>query len=134
MRLAFFIPFIVYLSDAVGTQTETIYVRNSGKKQTHFHQYVVKETILGLFFGALFGALTTAFTYLWFQELRLALTIGAAMAVSVAVAPLVALIIARVFQLNHRDPAAGAGPFTTILQDVISILIYFAVASTILFT
>lgn len=28
IRLSFFIPVIVYMSDAVGTQTETIYVRH----------------------------------------------------------------------------------------------------------
>ena len=27
VKLAFFIPLIVYMSDAVGTQTETIYIR-----------------------------------------------------------------------------------------------------------
>src|SRR3989344_3470247 len=32
LRLAFFLPIIVYMSDAVGTQTETIYVRHLAKK------------------------------------------------------------------------------------------------------
>lgn len=135
VRLAFFIPFIVYLSDAVGTQTETIYVRNSGKKRDpHFHQYLLKETLLGCSFGVLFGILTTLFTYVWLRDALLSVTVGTAMGVSIAVAPLVALLIARTFQLRHHDPAAGAGPFTTILQDVASILIYFAIASAVLFS
>ena len=33
---------------------------------------------------------------------------------------------------RHGDPALGAGPFTTVIQDTISLLIYFAVASIIL--
>ena len=37
VRLAFFIPVIVYLSDAVGTQTETIYIRALAyKKKINF--------------------------------------------------------------------------------------------------
>lgn len=137
VELAFFLPFIVYLSDAVGTQTEVIYVRNvktgiSAIKK--FHRYLVKESALGLIFGILFGALTFGLAHLWLQEVALSLTIGLSMGVSVALSPLVALIIARIFQIEHQDPAAGAGPFKTILQDVVSILIYFSIASIILFS
>jgi len=42
VRLAFFIPIIVYLSDAVGTQTETIYVRALSEKKINFVKYIFK--------------------------------------------------------------------------------------------
>jgi len=134
VRLAFFLPVIVYLSDAVGTQTETIYVRNLAEKKGYFHTYLVKESLLGVLFGVVFGFLTFGFTYLWFRDIPLSSTIAMAMACSVAVAPVVALVTAKIFQTEHQDPAVGAGPFKTIFQDVISIVIYFAIASTILFS
>lgn len=137
VELAFFLPFIVYLSDAVGTQTEVIYVRNvkAGKSAVKkFHRYLIKEAALGLIFGLLFGVATFILAYLWMQDTALSLTIGLSMGISVAMSPLVALIIARIFQIEHQDPAAGAGPFKTILQDVVSILIYFSIASIILFS
>jgi magnesium transporter len=133
VRLTFFLPVIVYLSDVIGTQTETIYVRNMAEKKGYFHTYLVKESLLGIIFGIIFGGLTFGFTYLWFQDVSLSSVVSLAMAASVAVAPLVALFTAKIFQTEHQDPAVGAGPFKTIFQDVISILIYFTVASVILF-
>lgn len=133
VRLAFFLPVIVYLSDAIGTQTETIYVRNMARQRGYFHTYLVKESLLGLTFGILFGLLTFGFVYLWFGDVSLSGLVALAMAGSVAVAPIVALLTARLFQAEHQDPAVSAGPFKTLFQDVISILIYFAVASAILF-
>lgn len=133
VRLSFFLPVIVYLSDAVGTQTETIYVRNLANKKGYFHTYLVKESLLGALFGCIFGALTFGFTYLWFRDVPLSSSIAIAMAGSVSVAPIVALITAKIFQTEHQDPAVGAGPFKTIFQDVISIFIYFFVASSILY-
>lgn len=133
VSLAFFIPVIVYLSDAVGTQTETIYVRNITDKKSMFRIYLGKESLLGLIFGAIFGSLTFVFTYFWLGDPSLSLSIGLAMAISVAIAPIVALFTTRLFQIEHQDPAVGAGPFKTILQDIVSILIYFGVSSIILF-
>lgn len=134
VRLAFFLPVIVYLSDAVGTQTETIYVRNLADKKGYFHTYLVKESFLGVLFGIVFGFLTFGFTYLWFDNVSLSSVVAMAMAASVALAPIVALLTAKLFQTEHQDPAVGAGPFKTIFQDVISIVIYFVIASTILYS
>src|SRR3989344_4219260 len=45
IRLAFFIPIIVYLSDAIGTQTETIYVRELSERKINFLKYILKESV-----------------------------------------------------------------------------------------
>lgn len=134
VSLAFFIPFIVYLSDALGTQTETIYVRNITNKKSMFHIYLVKESLLGLIFGMIFGIATILFSYIWLRDFWLSLSVGLALAISLAIAPFVALVTTRLFQIEHQDPAVGAGPFKTILQDIVSILIYFGVSSVILFS
>ncbi len=48
IRVAFFIPFIVYVAAAVGAQTENIYVRDLRSGRASFKKYLVKETILGI--------------------------------------------------------------------------------------
>lgn len=133
VKLAFFLPMIVYLSDAVGTQTETIYIRNITNKKAMFKTYLFKELQIGLILGIFFGCVVGSVAYIWLQQFDLALTVGLAMAATVATAPVVAVCVARVFQTEHQDPAVGAGPFTTILQDIVSILIYFIIASLIMF-
>lgn len=133
VKVAFFIPIIVYLSDAVGTQTETIYVRNASRTKSIFHIYFMKECLIGITMGLIFGTLITVFSYIWLRQTSLSLSIGLAMLLAVSIAPIIALTMAKIMQSEHQDPAVGAGPFTTIIQNIVSILIYFSVASVILF-
>jgi magnesium transporter len=51
ISLAFFVPIVVYMSDAVGTQTETIFVRDLAGKKVNFAKYLAKEMILGGYMG-----------------------------------------------------------------------------------
>lgn len=134
ISLAFFLPVIVYMSDAVGTQTETIFVRDLTAGKAKFTSYLVKEFILGLFLGILFGVLIGLIAYFWIDSAEIALTVGLAMAVNVALAPIIALIVPELLFKEHTDPALGGGPFTTIVQDIISLFVYLLVASLILFS
>lgn len=133
IQLAFFIPVIVYMADAVGTQTETVYVRNLGRKNVRLGTYLLKEILLGLAMGAIFGAIMATFSYLWFRNLDTSMTVGLAMFTTMAVAPAISLIIPSIIQREHRDPAVIAGPFTTIIQDIISLAFYFVIATLIIF-
>ena len=133
ISLAFFLPLIVYMSDAVGTQTETIFVRNLSRGSLRFSVYLLKEFFVGILLGIVFGAATGLISYLWIQSQEIALTVGFAMFANVAIAPIVALVVPEILFKERTDPALGGGPFTTIIQDVLSILIYFTVASFLLF-
>lgn len=133
ISLAYFIPVIVYMSDAVGTQTETIFVRDLTDHRANFGKYLKKEFSIGLVLGLILGILMGIVALLWLKDADVALTVGLAMGLNVSLAPLVATIVPEFIFKRHEDPALGAGPFTTVIQDTISLLIYFAVASVILF-
>jgi magnesium transporter len=133
LRLAFFIPIIVYMSDAVGTQTETIYVRHLKKTAAGFGKYLFKETILGLCLGAIFGLAIGLFATYWLKSSAIGMTVGLAMLVNITIAPVLATIIPNLLYREHSDPALGAGPLATIIQDLISLLIYFFIATIIVF-
>lgn len=133
IALAFFLPVIVYMSDAIGTQTETIYVRKLAKFRDNFFQYFVKELLLGLTFGLIFGLLLAIFAKLWLNLDQVALSVGLAMFINGAIAPIVALAVPELIFKRHEDPALGAGPFTTLVQDLISLLVYLSVATLIIF-
>lgn len=133
VSLAFFIPAIVYMADAVGTQTETILVRHLTKKVLQLPRLVAKEFGLGLVLGMIFGSISGVFASFVTRELQVAITVGLAMFVNITIAPLVAVALVYLLQKERTDPALGAGPFTTILQDILSLLIYFAVATMIVF-
>ena len=133
IRVAFFIPFIVYMADAVGTQTQTIYSRDLRSGHTSFNKYLYKESILGLLLGLLSGTMSALVTFVWFRSAQLTLTVSLAMFISIALAPLIALLVTEVLQLEHKDPAVGAGPIATVIQDTLSVLIYGMVASFVFF-
>lgn len=135
VRLAFFIPIIVYLSDALGTQTETIYVRGlSEKKKINLVKYVLKESIVGLGLGGVSGLILGVFSAVWLASYPIGLTVGLTMLINLTVAPVLALLIPNMLYKRHIDPALGSGPIATIIQDLLSLLVYFLIASIIIFS
>lgn len=133
IALAFFLPVIVYMSDAIGTQTENVYVRNLAKFKDNFFKYLVKELMVGLVFGLIFGTLLGLFAKFWLGSASVALTVAIAMFINGTLAPIVALIVPEMIFKVHKDPALGAGPFTTILQNLISLSVYLLIATLIIF-
>lgn len=132
VKVAFFIPFIVYMADAVGTQTQNIYARDLRTRSAVFKHYLSKEAALGLLFGAISGVLSAGIVALWFDAPILALAVGISMFGAVAVSPLVALLVTEFLQIERTDPAVGAGPIATVVQDTLSVMIYGLVASALL--
>lgn len=133
ISLVFFIPVIVYLSGAIATQSETIYVRNLGRERVRFSNYIIKELFLGSILGTVFGIAVGLFALIWLKSAETAVTLGLAMFADASLAPVVGITVARILQKEKTDPALGAGPFTTVLQDLISLTIYLVVASLIIF-
>lgn len=132
VSVVFFIPFIVYLADSVGTQTQNIYVRDLKTGRASFKKYIFKESALGIFLGLSFAVVIMPVILWWFQSLSLALVVSLSVFGAVASAPLIALVVTKILQVEHTDPAVGSGPLTTVIQDTISILIYGFIASAIL--
>lgn len=132
IRVAFFLPFIVYLADAIGTQTQTIYARDLQTGRTKFHNYLVKETMVGLIFGIAFSLFSGALVIYWFQDQLLALSIGVSLFVTVLTAPLIALLTTEATNRLNYDPAAEAGPLATVIQDMVCVVIYGLICSAII--
>lgn len=131
-QVAYFIPFIVYIADAIGSQTTAIYSRDLKSGKTKLGNYIRKEFSLGLLFGSLFGIVSGIFTYFWLHNYLLSVTICISAVLAITTAPLIALLVATLFQSSHRDPAAGTAPIATVLQDILSVVIYGLVASIII--
>jgi magnesium transporter len=127
IAIAFFVPALVYLADAIGTQTEAVAVRGLSLTRAGLAPLLAAELRTGMLIGLVLGALAFGPIWLAFGEPRLA----AAVAISIFAAGAVANSIGMLFPwMLHRlgfDPAYGTGPGSTILQDVCTILVYFGV-------
>lgn len=133
LALAFFIPVIVYMSDAVGTQTETIFIRSLSLQAIEIKKYVIREALVGLIIALICSALIFIFTALYLRSLQIASIVSLAMLASIFAAVFIAVLIPWAFSKFKKDPAFGSGPFATIVQDVLSIIIYFVIATLVLF-
>lgn len=132
-NLVFFIPVIVYLADAVGEQAENVYVRNLSKFKDNFAKYLAKEILVGFFLGIILAILIGLVAFLWLRSTQTAITVGFAMFLNITIAPVVAVVVPEILFKEHVDPALGGGPFTTGIQQGISLLVYFLVATFIIF-
>ncbi len=133
ISLVFFIPIIMYMADAVGTQTETIFIRSLSKEKVGLKDYFIKELLTGVALGVLFGFLLGIFAYLWLGSLTTALSVGLAMFANLTIAPIMALIVPLLLQKEKTDPALASGPFISVIQGLINLLVYFLIATLIIF-
>ena len=67
-----------------------------------------------------------------FGDARLAAAVGAAVAAGGAVASGLGVAFPWLLARAGKDPALGSGPVATIVQDVLSLLIYFTSVSLLL--
>jgi magnesium transporter len=130
LLLAFFVPGVVYMADAVGTQTETLVIRGLSVG-VGIGRVVFRELVTGLLVGILLGAVVLPFTLLVWGNAEVAVTVSLALLGACSVATLVAMALPWAFSKLGRDPAFGSGPLATVLQDLLSIVIYLGIARAI---
>ncbi|HSV56690.1 MAG TPA: magnesium transporter [Magnetospirillaceae bacterium] len=131
VMLAFFIPGIVYLADAVGTQTETVVMRGLSVGIT-MRRMVLREILAGLAIGMSLAAVGGLLIWARWGDPTVALVVGVALLGACSTATFAAMLLPWVFSSFGRDPAFGSGPLATVIQDLLSITIYFAIASAII--
>lgn len=126
IAIVFFVPAIVYLADAVGTQTEAIVVRYLSLGHVPLRQLWRGELTTGFLIGACLGLFTFPLVWLGFADVRLAFAVSLAAMSAGACASGIGLVLPWLLAWMGWDPAFGSGPVATIIQDVLSLLIYFA--------
>lgn len=130
VMIAFFIPAIVYLADAVGTQTETVVVRGLSVG-ARFRPMLRREAVTGVVIGlALVVVAVPLIAWRWGNP-ALALGVGLALFAACATATVVALLLPWGLARAGLDPAFGSGPLATVVQDLLSIVIYFQVVTAV---
>ena len=127
IAVAFFVPAIVYLADAIGTQSEAIAVRGLSLTRSGIAHLLSAELRTGMLLGAILGAISFPFVLGAFGDLRLAGAVAAALFAAGSIAAIVGLLFPWLLARMRRDPAYGSGPIATIVQDVLSLLVYLGV-------
>lgn len=128
--IAFFVPAVVYLAGAVGTQTQAVLIRGLSAGVS-IRSVLRRELISGVIIGVLLGAVFLAFaTLVWGNE-QVALAVALALLASCSIATFIALALPWIIERFGADPAFGSGPLATVIQDLLAMLAYLAIATAL---
>ncbi len=132
IAIAFFVPGLVYLADAIGTQSEAVAVRGLSLSHARLSHLVAGELRTGLLIGLSLGAVTFPLVWLLFGDMLLGFAVAFSLFCAGAVATTVGLFLPWLLNRLGTDPAYGSGPLATVIQDLLSLIIYFVIVSYIL--
>jgi len=134
VTLSFFIPLLLGAGGNAGTQSSTVVIRGlaTGEIQIDDLMKVMrKEISVGLIVGTSM-AIIVSLRALWLeQDPRIGLTIGVAMVLTVALATSLGAFLPILFKRLKLDPALMSGPFITSIVDIVSLCIYFRIATLV---
>lgn len=127
IALAFFMPGIVYMADAVGTQTETIVIRGLSVG-VPFRKMIWRELLAGLVIGVVLAVISSFIIWLQWGDPSVVIIVALSLFSATAISTIIAMALPWIFHFLGKDPAFGSGPLSTVIQDLLSLLIYFYIA------
>jgi magnesium transporter len=130
--LATFIPLIAGMAGNTGTQALAVAVRGiaTGDLQKESKlKLIIREAGTGFITGTTCGILVMLIVFFWQHDFFLGLLVGISIFSTLIVATLAGSFIPLLMHRFNIDPAVASGPFITTINDIISILIYFGMAT-----
>jgi len=125
--IALFIPALVYITDAIGTQTEAIAVRGLSLRRRPLAYILGWEIFTGAVIGLVLGVIALLAIWAVFGSFAAGLGVGLSLFFAGTLASGIGLFLPWALSRVGIDPAFGSGPVATIAQDTLTILIYFLV-------
>ncbi|MED3551579.1 magnesium transporter [Cytobacillus praedii] len=130
--LAVFIPLIAGMAGNTGTQALAVAVRGIATgdlEKENKWKLIVREAGTGVITGAICGILVSIIVFIWKGNIYLGILVGISILSTLIVATLAGALIPLLMHKFKIDPAVASGPFITTINDLISILIYFGMAT-----
>ena len=131
VAVAFFVPALVYIAGAIGSQAVSVAVRGLSTDNISLGRLLQDELVIGLAIGLTLGTITFVSVFIFFDNVALSLAVGLAVLGGGAISAVVGFVLPWSFQRLGSDPALGSGPICTIIQDVASLSLYFVLVITL---
>jgi len=138
--LVLFQPMILDSAGNISTQSlaKAILVINDDP-DADMKPFIIKELLIGLMNSTFLALVGFMFSYLFlwvFQnhnvDIKVSFTVGLALFVALLVGAVTGAFVPMILRKMKIDPSVASGPFMTTLNDVISLTIYFSLATLIL--
>lgn len=135
VALAFFMPMIAGMTGNTGTQSLAVVVRGLTKDDLNVKEViklVMRELWVGIIIGVTCGILIAIIALFWQGNATLGLVVGVSLLVTLIIGTLSGTIIPLILYKFNVDPAVASGPLITTINDIISLFVYFGIATMFL--
>ena len=132
--LALFIPAIMALGGNVGIQSSTIFIRGlaTGDIESPW-KYFLRELKIGFIMGILIGIGLAVVAQLVVSMPKIGIIVGTSMFFAMTLASISGILIPHFFDRIGVDPAVSSSPLITTIQDILSLAVYFSLATAMLY-
>jgi len=132
VALAFFMPMIAGMTGNTGTQSLAVVVRGlitqDVDKKLVFH-LIMRELKVGIIIGIICGFIISIIAFVWQGNAFLGLVVGSSLVMTLIIGTMAGTIIPLFLYKLNIDPAVASGPLITTLNDILSLIIYFGIAT-----
>lgn len=132
VALIFFMPMIAGMTGNIGTQSLAVVVRgivmHDIDRKTIIN-LIFRELRVGLIIGVTCGLLILLIAYFWRGSLILGFVVGVSLLITLVIGTLSGTIIPLVLYKLGVDPAVASGPLITTINDILSLFVYFSIAT-----
>jgi magnesium transporter len=135
VALAFFMPMIAGMTGNTGTQSLAVIVRGLISRDLDkkvVTKVVFRELGVGVTIGVTCAILISIIAYVWQGDLILGMVVGASLFITLIIGTMAGTIIPLILYKLNIDPAIASGPLITTVNDILSLLIYFGIATAFL--
>lgn len=135
VALAVLMPVVASMGGNAGIQSLTVVIRglsNGTITDKNVRTVFVKEMLVGSLNGIIWAVVVTLVTLLWFDNLALAIIIGAAMIITMASSALFGALLPTLLRRIGIDPALAGGVALTTVADVVGFVSFLGLAAIFL--
>lgn len=132
VALAFFMPMIAGMTGNTGTQSLAVVVRGLVTEEMTFKKsigLIFRELLVGIMLGVVCGAVISVIAYIWQGSFTLGLVVGSSLVATLIIGTFAGTVIPLILNKFKVDPAVASGPLITTINDILSLLIYFGIAT-----
>ena len=135
VALAILMPIVASMGGVAGSQTLTVVIRGMALGQierSNISWLLSKEFAVGVFNGMLYALLVGFIVSVWFDDGKMALIIGLAMAINLMAAAVAGTVLPVILRSLKIDPALAGSVILTTITDIVGFVSFLGLAAAFL--
>ncbi|MBQ4815623.1 magnesium transporter [Bacillus pumilus] len=137
VALAFFMPMIAGMTGNTGTQSLAVVIRGLSKEELTkktIMRLIFRELRTSIYIGIVCSIIITVVAMVWQGNMILGFVVGSSLLATLIIGTMAGTVVPIILHRLNVDPAIASGPLITTLNDILSLLIYFGIATAFLHT